>query len=122
MDSNINSQNTKNIASDNNVLDIDKYIEEKIEKKINSLLKTLPDNDVKPNIPVYNFTVLELYKKTIQTIIDIINEITELYSKDKEITMKKIYEIALIEDRKIFVGILLVFLSFIVFFIDGLYI
>lgn len=122
MDPNINSQNTKNIASDNNVLDIDKYIEEKIEKKINSLLKTLPDNDVKPNIPVYNFTVLELYKKTIQTIIDIINEITELYTNDKEITMKKIYEIALIEDRKIFVGILLVFLSFIVFFIDGLYI
>lgn len=122
MDPNINSQNTKNIASDNNVLDIDKYIEEKIEKKINSLLETLPDKDVKPNIPVYNFTVLELYKKTIQTIIDIINEITELYTKDKEITMKKIYEIALIEDRKIFVGILLVFLSFIVFFIDGLYI
>jgi len=122
MDPNINSQNTKNIASDNNVLDIDKYIEEKIEKKINSLLKTLPDKDVKPNIPVYNFTVLELYKKTIQTIIDIINEITELYTNDKEITMKKIYEIALIEDRKIFVGILLVFLSFIVFFIDGLYI
>jgi len=122
MDPNINSQNTKNIASDNNVLDIDKYIEEKIEKKINSLLETLPDKDVKPNIPVYNFTVLELYKKTIQTIIDIINEITELYTNDKEITMKKIYEIALIEDRKIFVGILLVFLSFIVFFIDGLYI
>uniref|UniRef100_A0A6C0J2F7 Uncharacterized protein n=1 Tax=viral metagenome TaxID=1070528 RepID=A0A6C0J2F7_9ZZZZ len=122
MDPNINSQNTKNIKSDNNVLDIDKYIEEKIEKKINSLLETLPDKDVKPNIPVYNFTVLELYKKTIQTIIDIINEITELYTNDKEITMKKIYEIALIEDRKIFVGILLVFLSFIVFFIDGLYI
>jgi len=122
MDPNINSQNTKNIASDNNVLDINKYKEKKIEKKINSLLETLPDKDVKPNIPVYNFTVLELYKKTIQTIIDIINEITELYTNDKEITMKKIYEIALIEDRKIFVGILLVFLSFIVFFIDGLYI
>jgi hypothetical protein len=122
MDPKISSQNTKNIASDNNILEIDKYIEEKIEKKINSLLETLPDKDIKPNVPVYNFTVLQLYKKTIQTIIDIINEITELYTNNKEVTLKDIYEIALVEDRKIFVGILLVFLSFIVYFIDGLYV
>jgi len=106
----------------NNILEIDKYIEEKIEKKLNSLLETLPDKDVKPIIPIYDFTVIQLYKNTLQTIIDIINEITELYNNDKAVNMNKIYEIALMEDRKIYVGILLVFLSFIVYFIDGLYI
>lgn len=117
----LNAQTTQNIAN-NDVLKIDKYIEEQIEKKLNTLLETLPDKDLKPYKPVYNFTILELYKNTLQTIIDIINEITELYNNDKEITMKKIYEIALVEDRKIFVGILLVSLAFIVYFIDGLYI
>lgn len=117
----LNAQTTQNIAN-NNVLKIDKYIEEQIEKKLNTLLETLPDKDLKPYTPVYNFTILELYKNTLQTIIDIINEITELYNNDKEVTMKKIYEIALVEDRKIFVGILLVSLAFIVYFIDGLYI
>jgi translation initiation factor 2 beta subunit (eIF-2beta)/eIF-5 len=117
----LNAQITQNIAN-NDVLKIDKYIEEQIEKKLNTLLETLPDKDLKPYKPVYNFTVLELYKNTLQTIIDIINEITELYNEDKEVTMKKIYEIALVEDRKIFVGILLVALAFIVYFIDGLYI
>ena len=117
----LNAQTNQNIAN-NNVLKIDKYIEEQIEKKLNTLLETLPDKDLKPYTPVYNFTILELYKNTLQTIIDIINEITELYNNDKEVTMKKIYEIALVEDRKIFVGILLVSLAFIVYFIDGLYI
>jgi translation initiation factor 2 beta subunit (eIF-2beta)/eIF-5 len=107
---------------DNNILEIDKYIEEKIEKKLNNLLETLPDKDIKAQVPVYNFTILQIYKKTIQTIIDIINEITELYTNDQEVNMKKIYEIALIEDRKIYVGIFLVFLAFIVYFIDGLYV
>jgi len=104
------------------ISDIDKYIESKIENKINSLLETLPDNNIEPIKPIYNFTILELYKNTLQNIIDIINEITELYNNNENVNIKQIYEIIFNNDRKIYVGITFVVLSFIIYFIDGLYI
>jgi hypothetical protein len=105
-----------------NLFDINKYIESTIENKINSLLQTLPDNNIEANKPIYNFTVLELYKNTIQTIIDIINELTELYNNNQNVDRMKIYEIMFNNDRKIYMGIVFVVLSFIFYFIDGLYI
>lgn len=115
-------KNIEKSKESKNISDIDKYIESKIESKINSLLETLPDNNIEPIKPIYNFTILELYKNTLQNIIDIINEITELYNNNENVNMKQIYEIIFNNDRKIYVGIMFIVLSFIVYFIDGLYI
>ena len=105
--------------------DIEKYIEKQIEIKLNSLLETLPDK-IPPNIkikPIYNLTIKELYKNTLQTLIDIINDIVEVYSKKDYINNNNYIYILLNiftkENRNIYVGIMIVILSFIVYFIDG---
>lgn len=116
-------QNTSNIQ----VSDIDKYIEQNIEKKINQLLDTLPQthtqNDIKMPKMIQEYTVGELYTGTIQTVIEIINEFTALNADRKYLSskdyFKKLFDIFLKNDRKIFVGIVLVILSFILYFIDG---
>jgi len=116
------NNDTKNL--DKNT-DIEKYIEKQIELKLNSLLKTLPDTLPKnQNLkPIYNLTIKELYKNTLQTLIDIINDIVDVYSKKDYINNNNyifiLYNIFTKDNRKIYVGIMLIILSFIIYFIDG---
>lgn len=105
--------------------DIEKYIEKQIEIKLNSLLETLPDKipkDLKIK-PIYNLTIKELYKNTLQSLIDILTDIVDVYSKKDYINNNNYIYILLNiftkDDRKIYVGIMLVILSFIVYFVDG---
>lgn len=105
--------------------DIEKYIEKQIEMKLNSLLETLPDKLPKDLAikPIYNLTIKEIYKNTLQSLIDIITDIVDVYSrKDYVNNNNYIYillNIFMKDDRKIYVGIMFVVLSFIVYFIDG---
>ena len=116
-------KNTKDIKDMNT--DIEKYIETQIELKLNNLLETLPNSiPTDMNIkPIYNLTIKELYKNTLQTLIDIINDIIEVYSKKNYInTNNYIYILLNIftkDNRKIYVGIMIIILSFIIYFIDG---
>jgi hypothetical protein len=121
---------TKDIKKTKNILnikdiDIEKYIETQIELKLNNLLETLPNsipNDMKIK-PIYNLTIKELYKNTLQTLIDIINDIIEVYSKKNYInTNNYIYILINIftkDNRKIYVCIMIIIMSFIIYFIDG---
>jgi hypothetical protein len=105
--------------------DIEKYIEKQIEIKLNSLLETLPDKIPKDLQikPIYNLTIKELYKNTLQTLIDIITDIVDVYSKKDYVNSNNYIYILLSiftkDDRKIYVGIMLVVMSFIVYFVDG---
>jgi len=105
--------------------DIEKYIEKQIEIKLNSLLETLPDKLPKDLTikPIYNLTIKEIYKKTLQSLIDIITDIVDVYSKKDYVNnnnyMYILLNIFTKDDRKIYVGIMLLVLSFIVYFIDG---
>ena len=125
-DTNANTMNAtediKDIKADTG---IEKYIEKQIELKINSLLETLPDTipDTLKIKPVYNLTIKQLYKNTLQTMIDIINDIVDVYSKKDYINNNNYIYILLYiftkNNRTIYVGIILIFLSFIIYFIDG---
>jgi len=100
--------------------DIEEYIEKHIEQKLNSLLKTLPSKlpnsyDIKP---FYELTIKELYKNTLQISIDIINDFADIYSKN-DYNSNIIIDIITKDNRKIYVGIIIIFLSFIIYFIDG---
>jgi DNA-directed RNA polymerase len=105
--------------------DIEKYIEKQIEIKLNSLLETLPDKLPKDLTikPIYNLTIKEIYKKTLQSLIDIITDVVDVYSKKDYVNnnnyMYILLNIFTKDDRKIYVGIMLLVLSFIVYFIDG---
>jgi hypothetical protein len=118
-------KDTKDTKDTNDLNAIDKYIEKQIELKLNSLLETLPDTVPKDqNIkPIYNLTIKELYKNTLQSLIDIINDIIEAYNKKDYINTNN-YIFILIniftkDNRKIYVGIMIVILSFIMYFIDS---
>ena len=121
----INGENNKfELKSENIYNDLEKFIEKNIENKINNLLETLPNNvkNIKDNNNFYDLSLRELYKNTLQTIIDIINDISNAYSNEYIDNNNYIYIIIDIlskEERRLYVGIILLFLSFIIYFIDG---
>lgn len=121
----VSNDKEDNGDKDNIYNNIEKYIEKNIEKKLNSLLETLPEKLPKEPIvsEFHNMTMRELYKNTLQTIIDIINDITETYNKYDYVDFNNyiyiIIDILTKEDRKLYVGIVFIFLSFIIYFIDG---
>lgn len=130
----VNAMNISNNAKDSakdpakepiKETDIEKYIEKQIELKLNSLLETLPDKIPKDLQikPIYNLTIKELYKNTLQTLIDIINDVVDAYSKKDYINNNNyiyiLYNIFTKDNRKIYVGIMIIILSFIIYFIDG---
>ena len=81
----INGENNKfELKSENIYNDLEKFIEKNIENKINNLLETLPNNvkNIKDNNNFYDLSLRELYKNTLQTIIDIINDISNAYSNE----------------------------------------
>jgi len=119
--------NEINYGTDANKLKdkINKLIEETIEQKINKILEILPleKEDVYTPKYIYDYTIIELYNGTIQTVINIINELSLLFSDRKYLSSKeyriKLFSILFQDDRKIFIGIILIMLSFVLYFIDG---
>lgn len=106
------------------IQDVDEYIEKRIESKLNDLLQTLPDKPLQAEAKrIYDMTVSEIYKNTLQTAIDIINEVGEMYMNkdyvDSTNYMTVLMNILLKDNRKIYLGIMLIGLSFIIYFIDG---
>ena len=105
-------------------MDWDKIIEKKIENKFNQVMDILPKADnVQVSKRVYEYTLADIYNGTIQTAIDVINETTDLISERKYLSNKKYSErllsIFFKEDRRYFIGVILILLSFIIYFIDG---
>lgn len=101
-----------------------KIIEEEIEKKFNQLLSKLPDiikkEDIKNDTDFFNFSILDIYNNTMQTIIDIINDIIMILDNGNSNNyLKSILLIAFNESRMFYIGIILVILSFVIYFIDG---
>lgn len=60
-----------------------------------------------------------IYKNTMQTIIDIINEVVIVIDNPSINLYKDLKEIFLKQDRIFYIGIIFVILSFVIYFIDG---
>jgi hypothetical protein len=107
--------------SNNNIYD-EKYIENKINEALSRLpLQTLKTEEKKDYVELNLYTI---YSNTLNTIIDIINEVILLIEDSKyidyTIIYRRIYNIIFDENKTFYVGIFLVLLSFVFFFIDGL--
>jgi hypothetical protein len=69
----------------------------------------------------FNFSIIETYQNTMQTIIDIINDMTRIidntdnYNNYFKMFLNTIFN----ENRMFYVGIILIVLSFVIYFIDG---
>ena len=111
------------MATDND--EYKKIIENTIETKFNELLETIPKfinkEERKDTDDFFNISILDIYRNTIQTIIDIINEITHLLdiTKNYDNIFRKILRIFFKNERMFYIGIILIILSFIIYFIDG---
>lgn len=75
------------------------------------------------SIPVPDMTLRQLYKNTIQTAIDVIQETSDTVSERPYISdttfRRRLVEIFTFPDRRLYVGIWLIVISFILYFIDS---
>lgn len=101
-----------------------KIIEEAIEKKFNQLLEKMPNiiktDNKKDEDDFFNFSIIELYNNTMKTMIDIINDVIRILdNNNKESYFRNIFQIFFSENRMFYIGIILIILSFVIYFIDG---
>ncbi len=124
--SNSTKENTKDTNKEDDIIDNKKFIEGEIENKFNQLLTNLPNiikSDFKKDeTDFFNFSIVDIYHNTLQTIIDIINDIIRILdNSDGDINnyLKAILMVFFNESRMFYVGIILIILSFVIYFIDG---
>ena len=100
--------------------------QEKALDKIQKFLDTYPQSiltDKNASTPVMKLSLHELFKRCLQTAIDVLNDLSELITHKDTLgsTMfrRKVIQTFTEPQRRFYVGIWLVVLSFIVYFIDS---
>jgi len=103
-----------------------KIIEKEIENKFNQLLANMPNitknDNIIDNSDFFNLSIIDIYHNTLQTIIDIINDIMIIIDNGNgniNNYLKAILRILSNESRFFYLGIILIILSFVIYFIDG---
>lgn len=100
-----------------------KIIEETIEKKFNQLLKEIPEifkEKKRDEDDFFNLSIIDIYNNTLKTIIDIINETLKIFDNtNRDNYLMTFLNIFFKEKRMFYIGIILIILSFVIYFIDG---
>jgi hypothetical protein len=107
----------------------DPLIQKNTIDKINKFLNVFPSSKAFPDYkadnagPWTDLPVKTLYYKTIQTLIDLINDISDIISnmesETSAETRSKVIKSLFQKDRRVYVGIIFIFLSFVLYFIDA---
>lgn len=97
--------------------------------KINEFLSRYPQTKASPDfnendaIVWTDLPIKTLYYKSIQTLIDLINDISDIITTSEVdgsvTTRRKLVETFFRKERRVYVGIIFIFLSFILYFIDS---
>ena len=104
---------------------LEKYKETNIEKKVNQILDVLPNthDKIEGSKHFFEYTIGEIYTNLIECTVDIINDVSSLISDRKYMNntdyYNKMYKIIFKPERRLYIGIIFVILSFILYFIDG---
>jgi hypothetical protein len=107
----------------------DPFLQKVAIDKIDEFLRRFPNTKASPNynedaiIPWTDLSVSTLFKKTIRTLIDIINDLSDIISQSETNTSahtrRSIMHTFFQKDRRLYVGFLFIFLSFVLYFIDS---
>jgi hypothetical protein len=107
----------------------DPFLQKKAIDNINEFLKRFPDTKANPNykqddtIPWTDLSVSVLFKKTIRTLIDIINDLADIISASESnsaaTTRRNIMNAFFQKERRLYVGFLFIFISFVLYFVDS---
>ena len=99
---------------------------EKVLSQINTFLEKYPTiipKDRLPTTPLTQLSVKEIYRRTIQVIVDIINELSDVISQKNYTSQatfrRRLFEVFTKPERRLYVGLMLVFLSFVLYFVDS---
>ena len=68
---------------------------------------------------ITELNISNIYKNTIQTIIDIINEIMIILDNNDKNLYENLLNVFYKEERQFYIGIIFIVLSFVIYFIDG---
>ena len=118
----------KKLLSEKGLYDFENEVgeKEKVLEKVNEFLGKYPailPKDRQPTTPITQLSITEIYRRTIQTIIDIINEVSEIISQKNYVSQatfrRRLFEVFTKPERRLYVGLMLVFLSFILYFVDS---
>lgn len=97
-----------------------------ITNKVNKFLQLYPTTiplDKRPNTPIHLISIKELYKRTISTMIDILDDVSTAISNKDVMSntefRRSIFYAFTRADRRLYVGISLIILSFILYFVDS---
>lgn len=100
--------------------------QERIAEKIQQFLDTYPKSippDKNPMTPWVKLSIHEVLQRSIQTAIDILKDISAIVSNrqyySSATVRRQLFTVFTREDRRIYVGIWLIFFSFVVYFIDS---
>jgi hypothetical protein len=100
--------------------------QERVIDKIQKFLDTYPNTlpyDKREDAPYFKLSLQEVYRRSLQTAIDIVKDIASLLSIRSTLSSvgfrRKMLQVFMHPDRKFYVGIWLVLLSFVLYFIDS---
>lgn len=100
----------------------DQQVIDRINEFLDKYPTTIPA-DKKQDTPWVNLSTKELFKRTIQTMIDIINELAEVVSGKAAMSntafRRRIFQVFTAPERRLYVGFWLIFISFLLYFIDS---
>ena len=114
--------NLSNILKNESIITLNDYEKYKLNEEYNKLytnskIETTELKEEKENNRFYNLSLKKVFDNLITTIVIIINELT-VYIKDKDkLSKQDLIEIFVKDDRLIYVGIFLIIISLLLFFI-----
>lgn len=95
-------------------------------KKINDFLNLYPKSipkDKDPNAYFYQLSLKELYRRLLQSMIDIIQELSEVISRRVYVSgstfRRDLFLVFTKKERRLYMGVWLILISFILYFIDS---
>jgi hypothetical protein len=95
---------------------------DKIQRFLDTYPNTIP-MDKRPDAPFLKLSIAEVYRRAIQTAIDIVGDVATLLDNRDTLSAatfrRRLFEVFTLPERRFYVGVWLVFLSFVLYFIDS---
>jgi len=99
---------------------------EALVNKINDFLELYPKSipkDKDPNARIYQLSLKELFRRYLQTAIDILNDLSEIISRRNYVSnatfRRDLFSIFTKKERRLYVGLWIMFFSFVLYFLDS---
>jgi len=97
-----------------------------VVKQVNAFLDAFPkleNPDLKPDTPITRLTLREIYRRTLVTAIDILQDLSKILSnRDYEggtTTRRRIFEAFTRPDRSMYVGLWILFFALVLYLLDS---